>query len=144
MESRLNFLVDTNVWLERLLEQENASVVDDFLKLVPSYYLSVSDFSLHSIGVIMHKLHKLDVFSVFIDDLFAHGSVSCLQTSPTDNQDIIRVILDKHLDYDDAYQVVISQLFDLHIVTFDKDFKKCGIKTLTPKEAGEKFRRSKK
>jgi len=34
MESRLNFLVDTNVWLERLLEQENASVVDDFLKLI--------------------------------------------------------------------------------------------------------------
>lgn len=144
MESRINFLVDTNVWLERLLEQENASVVDDFLKLVPSNYLSVSDFSLHSIGVIMYKLDKLDVFNVFIDDLFVHGSVSCLQTSPTDNQDIIRVILDKNLDYDDAYQVIISQLFDLQIVTFDKDFKKSGIITLTPKEAGEKFRRSKK
>ena len=144
MESRINFLVDTNVWLERLLEQENASVVDDFLKLVPSNYLSVSDFSLHSIGVIMYKLDKLDVFNVFIDDLFAHGSVSCLQTSPTDNQDIIRVILDKNLDYDDAYQVIISQLFDLQIVTFDKDFKKSGITTLTPEEAVEKFRRNKK
>jgi len=144
MESRINFLVDTNVWLERLLDQENASVVDDFLKVVPSNYLSVSDFSLHSIGVIMHKLDKLDVFNVFIDDLFAHGSVSCLQTSPTDNQDIIRIILDKHLDYDDAYQVIISQLFDLQIVTFDKDFKRSGITTLTPKEACEKFRRSKK
>ncbi len=128
MENKINFLVDTNVWLERLLEQDEADIVDDFLKVIPSDYLSVSDFSLHSIGVILHRLDKLDIFTKFIDDLFSFGSVSCLQSEPIDNFAIINIIKEKQLDYDDAYQEMISHKFDLQIVTFDRDFKKCGLR----------------
>lgn len=142
MENKINFLVDTNIWLERLLEQDQSDIVDEFLKTIPSDFLSISDFSLHSVAVILHRLEKLDVFNGFIEDLFSYGNVSCLQTEPLDNFDIIKIIKEKQLDYDDAYQELISQKFDLQIVTFDKDFRKSGITTLTPQEAIDQFKNS--
>lgn len=78
MENPINFLVDTNVWLERLLNQEQTDVVKDFLTTIPSENLSISDFSLHSIGVILTRLNEQEVFDVFITDLFSIGLVSCL------------------------------------------------------------------
>lgn len=48
-------LVDTNVWLERLLDQEKSKVAAHFLDSTPTEWLFVSDFSLHSIGVILCK-----------------------------------------------------------------------------------------
>jgi len=58
MEENLNYLVDTNVWLERLLGQKQSQVVHQFLRLFPVSELFVSDFSIHSIGVILLRYHK--------------------------------------------------------------------------------------
>ncbi len=49
------FLVDTNIWLELLLEQERAGEVRRFLDALPSDQLAISHFSLHSIGVILGR-----------------------------------------------------------------------------------------
>jgi hypothetical protein len=43
------FLVDTNVWLERLLDQDRTAEVGDFLDRFPSGRLFMTDFALHSI-----------------------------------------------------------------------------------------------
>jgi uncharacterized protein len=142
MENKINFLVDTNVWLERLLEQKQARKVADLLNFIPSEFLSVSDFSLHSIGVILNKLNKLEIYIDFINDLFSYGSVSCLHSEPSDNLEVIKIIEEKRLDFDDAYQVMIAGKYDLQIVTFDKDFASSGIKILSPTDAIEKFRKT--
>ncbi len=139
MAKQMNFLVDTNVWLERLLNQEKSNEVDKFLNTIPSDFLSISDFSLHSIGVILFRLNKLDVYHRFIDDLFYNGMVSCIQSEPIDNITVIEITKSNKLDYDDAYQVMISKKFKLQIVTFDKDFKKNGIIALNPKDAIDLF-----
>jgi len=144
MENQINFLVDTNVWLERLLEQEQSELVKEFLEIVPSENLSISDFSLHSIGVILTRLERLNILDKFIHDLFSNGDVSCLSLEPVENINVSNYIKEKKLDFDDSYQFVISKKFDIQIVTFDKDFRKSGIKTLTPKEAIEKFKKKKK
>jgi len=39
-----------------------------------------------------------------------------------------------NLDFDDAYQLTVSQKYDLTIVTFDKDFDVKGIRKNTPDE----------
>lgn len=57
------FLIDTNVWLERLLNQEHSFEVAEFLSEVPSNYLFITDFSFHSIGVIASRLNCIKVFS---------------------------------------------------------------------------------
>lgn len=44
------YLVDTNIWLERLLDQERAGEVAHFLASVESKKLAVTDFSIHSIN----------------------------------------------------------------------------------------------
>jgi predicted nucleic acid-binding protein len=52
------YLVDTNIWLERLLEQERWEEVRDFLDAFPSDYFSITDFAFHSIGIALCKLKK--------------------------------------------------------------------------------------
>jgi predicted nucleic acid-binding protein len=49
------YLVDTNIWLERLLDQDKSESVRKFLDIVPSERLFISDFSFHSIGVTAEK-----------------------------------------------------------------------------------------
>ncbi len=47
----MKYLLDTNIWLELLLNQENADTVSLFLDKTPSDLIAISDFSLHSIGI---------------------------------------------------------------------------------------------
>ena len=136
----MNFLVDTNIWLERILEQEQSEIVKEFLNTVPSINLSISDFSLHSIGVILFRLDRINIFDDFINDLFSEGFVTCLSVEPLENLDITKLISKNKLDYDDSYQSVIAQKYNIQIVTFDKDFKKNHIKTLSPNEAIKKYK----
>lgn len=57
----MTYLIDTNVILEILLEQENYEAALSFIRNNKELYMS--DFSLHSIGVILVRLEKPDVFS---------------------------------------------------------------------------------
>jgi predicted nucleic acid-binding protein len=73
----LMYLVDTNIFLEILLEQDKSEACKTFLSGHINE-LAISDFSLHSIGVILfrHKAH--DVFSKFIGDILPHLSLLSL------------------------------------------------------------------
>lgn len=56
------FLIDTNVWLELLLEQTQAEEVRQFFQRVEASLLAISEFSLYSIGIILTRLKKDEVF----------------------------------------------------------------------------------
>lgn len=62
------FLVDTNIFLEILLEQDKKESCKKFL-INNIGNLAITDFSLHSIGVILFRYHKIDVFHKFIEDI---------------------------------------------------------------------------
>jgi len=134
LETKVRYLVDTNVWLERLLDQEKSEITSRFFDLIPTDELFVSDFSIHSIGVILSRLKKFDVFEKFIDDLFVNGQLEQLSLDAVDLLDVIANIQKFKLDFDDSYQFSISQKYDLTIITFDKDFDVKGIKKNTPDE----------
>lgn len=134
METKVRYLVDTNVWLERLLDQEKSEIASRFFSLISIEDLFVSDFSIHSIGVILSRLKKFEVFEKFIDDLFVNGQIEQLSLDPNDLLDVISNIQKFNLDFDDAYQLSVSQKYDLVIVTFDKDFNTKGIRKNTPEE----------
>ena len=70
------YLVDTNIWLERLLDQEQSAEVGQFLTWTPTDRLLMSDFTLHSIGVILDRLGQRAVLSQFVDDVFIQGGVA--------------------------------------------------------------------
>ncbi len=116
------FLIDTNIWVERLLHQEKSEIVGQFLNRIPSEQLFISDFALHSIGVILSRLKKYGVFLQFIDDLFKKGSVCVVTLEAVDMPEVITAIETFNLDFDDAYQYIAAQKNSLTIVSFDKDF----------------------
>ena len=58
------YLVDTNIWLERLLDQAGSEEVGQSLQRVWNDRLYLSDFTLHSIGIILLKLDEAATFAV--------------------------------------------------------------------------------
>jgi predicted nucleic acid-binding protein len=60
------YLLDTNIWLERLLGQAQSAVVGQLLDLLPTEQLFMTDFTLHSLGVILNRLGQRAVFTLFV------------------------------------------------------------------------------
>ena len=128
------YLVDTNVWLERLLDQEKSEEVGRFFSQVPSDHLFMTDFSFHSIGIAMQKLDRLDGFLKFVNDVFVKGAVTLLKVEPENSEEIVRIIRKFDLDFDDAYQYVAASAHDLNLLSFDSDFDRTERKRKTPSE----------
>ena len=134
MEIKVRYLVDTNVWLERLLDQEKSEITSSFLNSTTTDSIFVSDFSIHSIGVILSRLKKYNVFEKFLHDLFINGQIELLSLYSVDLLNVIENIKKYKFDFDDSYQYTVAQKFDLTIVSFDKDFNVKGIRKKTPEE----------
>jgi predicted nucleic acid-binding protein len=128
------YLVDTNIWLERLLGQDKSEIVGKFLDYVSTDQLFITDFALHSIGVILGRIKRRDVFLRFIDDLFINGSVSVVRLEVEDMQKVVSVMEEFNLDFDDAYQYIAAQKYDFPIISFDKDFDRTQLGKKIPQD----------
>ena len=134
MEKKVRYLVDTNVWLERLLDQEKSDISAKFLELASPEKILISDFSLHSIGVILFRYKKLILFETFIEDLFINAKIEVLSLDTTDLLEVSVNSKKFKLDFDDSYQLTLSQKYDLTLITFDMDFIAKGLKVKSPDE----------
>jgi predicted nucleic acid-binding protein len=128
------YLVDTNVWLERLLDQTRANEVGHFLDRISSERLFITDFAFHSIGVVMVRLNRKDGLSRFVQDTLIEGAVSLIHLEPGDTQHLLRIIEQFGFDFDDAYQYSAAEKYDLTIVSFDSDFDRTPRGRKTPAE----------
>lgn len=75
------YLVDTNIWLERLLGQAKSDEVGQFLDQTPPNQLHITDFAFHSIGVILTRLKRKIVLLDFVQDVFVNGAVTLMSLS---------------------------------------------------------------
>lgn len=127
------YLIDTNIWLERLLGQQQSDLVGQFLAQLPSNQLAMTDFTLHSIALVMTRRQLYSAFEQFVQDIFVEGAVGLLSLSPPELPAVISAMQQQHLDYDDAYQYIVAVSFQLTLVSFDSDFDrtKRGRKTPT-------------
>jgi len=116
----VKYLVDTNIFLEILLKQSKEKECTDFLhKNIDKIY--ISDFSLHSIGIILFHKNRHNLFKKFIADTLPKIEII---TNPRDNYDMVNNNSEKYsLDFDDAYQFTLAKINDSKIKTMDKDFK---------------------
>jgi predicted nucleic acid-binding protein len=126
------YLLDTNIWLERLLGQTNAEKVGTLLDKIPADQLYISDFSFHSICVILTRLGRPQLLTDFIDDVVAPGDIQVLAIPPDLILQVLEAIDKFDLDFDDGYQYVIARQNELTIVTFDRDFDKTDLGRRTP------------
>jgi len=116
------YLVGTNIWLERLLDQAKSEDVRRFLDSTPSEHLFLSDFSFHSIGVVMIRLNRRDQFLHLVQDVFLEGGVGLVRLLAKDMRRLVQVAEQFRLDFDDAYQCVAAETHNLTLISFDSDF----------------------
>lgn len=113
------YLVDTNIFLEILLNQDKSQICKDFLnKNIKNLY--ITDFSLHSIGVILFRQDKEATFSKFVKDILSKVSLITLPKNLYNE-----VVKSKHqwkLDFDDAYQHSVCKHYGYKLITMDQDF----------------------
>ncbi len=128
------YLVDTNVWLERLLDQTRSDEVKHFFDQVQSEHLFITDFTFHSIGVVMSRLKRMDALLRFVQDAFIDGAVALIRLKPEDMQRLVQIAEQYSLDFDDAYQYVAAEKYKLTIVSFDADFGRTELGRRTPAE----------
>jgi predicted nucleic acid-binding protein len=116
------YLVDTNVWLERLLDQEKSKDVEKLLSRIPSDNLFITDFAFHSISTILVRFKQPKSLLRFVKDIFVDGAVSLIRLQPGYTKRLVDVIKRFQLDYDDAYQYLAAEINSLEILSFDQDF----------------------
>ena len=126
------YLVDTNVWLERLLEQERFGEVGRFLDSTETSKIFLTDFSFHSIGLILTRLNKSELLLNFVQDTLLDGAVSLVHLSPEDTQNLVAAMQQFRLDFDDAYQYIAAGKHNLALVSFDSDFDRTERGRKTP------------
>lgn len=114
-------VIDTNIFLEILLTQEKREICKRFLDANVGN-LHISDFSLHSIGVILFRNNKEGIFKKFVDDVIP--KVKIIGLSKESYKDLPEIKKKFDLDFDDAYQYKIVKDHNLEIVTMDNDFEK--------------------
>jgi predicted nucleic acid-binding protein len=126
------YLVDTNVWLESILEQERAAEVREFLRRVEGRLMAITEFSIHSVCVILSRLTKQEACSDFLQDTISDTGLLRIRL---DTEDLLRaLVVGKRfrLDFDDAYQYVAAEKHDLTLVSLDADFDRTERGRKTP------------
>src|SRR6266446_9779111 len=98
----MNLLVDTNIFLEVLLEQARTEEAKDFLSEVSNHDFFISDFSLHSIGLILLRRNKADAFRKFLADMILGAGTKVAFLKADEMVGVINHAATFNLDFDDA------------------------------------------
>ena len=115
------YLLDTNIFLEILLDQEKKLICQEFISK-NSDKIAISDFSFHSIAVILFRYKKHLILKEFYTDIIF--KIRLLNLPKSAYKSLIDNTSKVELDFDDMYQYSIAKHFNLEIVTMDTDFEK--------------------
>lgn len=128
----MRLLVDTNIFLEILLEQKRSEEAKGLLRKVDQHDFFISDFALHSVGLLLSRQRKPEVFRQFLSDLISNAGIIQLGLSPSEMEEVIQAAASFRLDFDDAYQYAVAERYGLAIVSFDGDFDRTAMGRIQP------------
>ena len=128
------YLLDTNIFLEYILRRSRVEEVKDFFHRADLTTLTISDFSLHTMGVIFLREHKSKEFLTFINEDIIASGIRVISVAPDTFSKITGAADRFHLDFDDAYQYAVAEQNRLSIVSFDKDFDRTEKGRVEPKD----------
>ncbi|MBE0540165.1 MAG: PIN domain-containing protein [Verrucomicrobia bacterium] len=117
----MNYLLDTNIFLEILLGQAGRKKCEAFLQGEKGAAW-ISDFTLHSIGVLLFRQKRPELFDRFAADTLPQFTV--LSLSEAGYSKLTEANTRYALDFDDAYQFAVAREHNLAIATQDKDFQR--------------------
>ena len=129
------YLIDTNIFLEILLEQEKSKECEALLKKIrnSSFLFYVSSFTLHSIEVIMIRNNKVNELMGFLSDVIV-SKIIRIDTNSDDEINSVKAMKELKLDFDDSIQFYVCKKYNLKIISFDKHFDRTQVKRLAPGE----------
>jgi len=131
------YLVDTNIFLEVLLSGPRKNECEQFLGYLRKGRKTgvITDFSVHSILVIMEGFGKRGDLKIFLQSLLAYEGLNVYATTLMDEVDAIDMSYEANLDLDDAIQYHVASTLNAEaIVTFDKHFNGLKIPRLEPQQ----------
>ena len=128
-------LVDTNIFREVVLFQDKKEQCGKFLNQLRDGKKTgvVTDFSIHSIIVIMGSLGKLQELRMFLLSLTAYKGLKIYHTTLTDEVNATEIAKTKKLDMDDALQYSVALALNAEaIVSLDRHFNSLKIPRKEP------------
>jgi predicted nucleic acid-binding protein len=117
------YLVDTNIFLAILLKESTGAVCKQFLS-DNGNQIAFTDYSLHSIGTILFRKNRLDLFTKFVQDFLRYVPVVTLSRDQYAHLENVNARYG--LDFDDAYQYLVAESTGRTLVTMDKHFQQCS------------------
>ena len=130
----MRLLIDTNILLEIILEQEKADEARALLSRTDEHWLCMSDFGLHSIGLLLVRRKQPDIFRQFVQDMIVDGGVAVSSLAAEDMESVLEASEKFNLDFDDAYHYAVAGKHDLILVSFDADFDRTQRGRRTPSQ----------
>src|SRR5712692_5695096 len=128
----MRLLIDTNAFLEIIVEQENAGQAKDLLQRTREHELFITDYSLHSIGLLLFRRKRHGVFKSFLRDLAIRAGMTVISISLDRMEAVIDVAQKFSLAFDDAYQYAAAEEQGLILVSYDADFDRTAVGRKTP------------
>jgi len=128
----MRLFIDTNIFLEIILAQEKAKDAQALLSKIEEHYFFTSDFSLHSIGVLFFYRKQQAIFQKFSKDMIIDAGMSIISLPVDDMERVVTISKECNLDFDDSYQYVVAEKYDLILVSFDSDFDRTSKGKKTP------------
>jgi len=128
-------LVDTNIFLEVMLSRSKREECKKLLAMLRDGKAKgiVTDFTVHSIMVLMDRFKKLEELKTFLLSLMAHKGLYVYTTPVADEVNAVESAEESKLDVDDAiqYGTALSVNADA-IVSFDKHFDNLEVQRKEP------------
>lgn len=129
---RVRLLIDTNIILEVLLAQEKALEARFLLRRTEEHEFFISDYSLHTIGLLLFRRGQHDIFRQFLDDMILKANTVVLSLPAEEMGTLFSAAEGFDLDFDDAYQHAVAEKYGLTIVSFDANFDRTERGRKTP------------
>jgi predicted nucleic acid-binding protein len=86
----MKLLLDTNIFLEIILDQERASEAKKLLLRTDQHDLYLSDYSLHSVGLLLFRRNQHQMFQEFVQDVILDGGVGVLSLPSNEIGDVVQ------------------------------------------------------
>jgi len=129
-------LVDTNIFLEYLLDQPHSAFCFRTIERIVEEELEaiITSFSLHSIEVIMERKGLHNQLKIFLENPANIPYIMVYHTSLTEEREILDEMEKYKLDFDDAMQFYVARKLKADIITLDSDLQRLsGVNIIEPK-----------
>ena len=132
--SKVPYVVDTNIFVEFLLEQERADESLQLMERIERGELEayVTSFALHSIAVILDRRNDMVLLEKFFDRVIQAKGLRVYQTEPIEEKSIAAITRTVKLDFDYTLHFYVANTLGATLISFDRGFDTTDLKRVEP------------